>query len=136
MRPKYRTSIVPRFSDFDLQGILNSRQYLDLVGEARTDQMKRCYKVPLETFTNRGQTFVLRTFEIAYEKPIYYGTAFDIETWVDDVRGPMAEILFRFVSPGDDVIYANGSARYFLVDCESRKPVEFSEEIRRVYLGD
>ncbi len=133
--PKYRTEVDPRFSDFDLQGILNSRQYLDLIGEARVDQMRRCYHTPMEDYTARGQTFVLRSLAIEYEKPIYYGSKFSIETWIEEIKGPMAKVCFRFISPTDEVLYASGSGIYFLVDLNTKKPARFPENAVKAYLG-
>ncbi len=136
MRPKFRTVVEPRFSDFDLQGILNSRQYLDLVGEARVDQMKRCYGTPMEDYVAKGQTFVVQSFQIDYDRPIHYGTRFNIETWVEEMKGPMALVCFKFINTEGTVTYAHGSGKYFLIDLRSKKPVEFSEGLRKIYLGE
>ena len=79
------TLVKPRFSDFDLQGVLNSRQYLDLVGEARIEQMERYYKLPIEMYTKRKQSWVLSQLNIEYLKPIYFPTSFFISTKIESI---------------------------------------------------
>src|SRR4051812_21920560 len=69
MKKRFSTEFTPRFSDFDAQGILNSKQYLDFLTEARMDQMIRCYLVPMDTYHKRSQTWVFSTFSIKFYKP-------------------------------------------------------------------
>ena len=108
---------------------------MDLLAEARFDQMNRCYKTPVEEFTRKGQSFVVKSFHIDYSRPIFYGTRFNIETWVEEMKGPIAEIKFRFLKLEDDSCYASGSVKYVFIDLASKRLVDFSEELRKIYLG-
>jgi len=55
MRRRFASEFTPRFSDFDMQGIMSSRSYLDFLVEARIDQMARCYEIPLERYAERAR---------------------------------------------------------------------------------
>ncbi len=131
---KFRTRANLRFSDFDLQGVLNSRQYIDLVAEARIDQMRDCYKFPMDEFTNRGQTFILSQFTIEYVKPVVFGTAVEVETQITSIEGPIANIAFSFLSKNGEKLHAKGSVKYVLFDMKNQKTVAFTEEDKAAFI--
>jgi thioesterase III len=128
------TLMKPRFSDFDLQGVLNSRQYLDLVGEARIEQMERHYKLPIEMYTKRKQSWILSQFSIEYLKPIYYPTSFFISTKIETIDRARALVTFSFCSLDKSREYAKGMVVYHLFDMETRKPTSIPDAEKDIYL--
>jgi thioesterase III len=129
------TLIKARFSDFDLQGVLNSRQYLDLVAEARLEQMERYYKLPIELYTQRKQSWMLSQFAIDYLKPIYYPTAFFVSTKIESIDRSKAHVSFSFCSQDKTREFAKGQVVYHLLDMETRKPTSIPENEKEVYLN-
>ncbi len=131
---KFRTRANLRFSDFDLQGVLNSRQYVDLVAEARIEQMRDCYQYPMDLFIQRGHTFVLSQFQIEFIRPIPFGLNVEVETTVSSVDGPIANIDFSFLSSNGAKIHAKGSVKYALFDIKNLKTVSFTPEDKAAFL--
>lgn len=128
------TLVRPRVTDFDIQGILNSKQYLDLVTEARIEQMARYYKLPMEIYVQRNQSWVISRFVIEYKKPIPFLVSFFIHTKVKSVEGPKAVVEFTFLSLDKGKTFAEGEVHYHLLDLSTRKSVPIPEHEREVYL--
>lgn len=131
---RFTTRIKPRFTDFDVQGILNSAKYLELVGEARMEQMETGYKKPIAEYTALGQSFVISEFNIRYLRPIAFGKDFDIETQVLEIDGAKAVIGFSFKNIDSQKEYASGQMIYHLFDLAARRPVPISEADQQVFL--
>ena len=131
----YGTTFNPKFSDFDIQGVLNSKHYLDYLTEARIEQHETRYKIPMSKYLAKNQTFVVQDFHIKFNKPILFGHKFVVYTQVKDITGPIATMQFRFVSEdNEDRIYSEGTIQYSLFDFANKKSVSFSEEDKSVYL--
>ncbi|MBI4404511.1 MAG: thioesterase family protein [Deltaproteobacteria bacterium] len=130
------TFVKPRMTDYDLQGILNSKQYLDLVTEARIEQMTRYYKFPMEVYIEKKQSWILSRFAIEYRKPIPFPSQFFVHTKVKTIEGPKANVEFSFVSLDKSKTYASGEVDYYLFDMTSRKPVVVPENERKVFLEE
>ncbi|MBI4404175.1 MAG: thioesterase family protein [Deltaproteobacteria bacterium] len=126
----------PRINDFDLQGVLNSKQYMDLVAEARIEQMQRYYKVPIETYFKRNQTWILSRFLIHFARPIRFYSSFFIHTQVARIEGPKSVVKFDFVSLDKKTTHASGEVDYYLLDLSTWKPVSMPENERLVFLEE
>lgn len=134
---KYVTEFTPRFSDFDLQGILNSRQYIDLLNEARFDQMNRCYKYPIEEYVKQGLHWVAASLSFNFMSPIYPGRKVLVFTQVVNIEGPKACVEFSFEtnsSDGSRKIHATGKAEYVLINIKTKSPVNITDKERELYL--
>jgi acyl-CoA thioesterase FadM len=136
-KKKFTSSFFPRFSDFDLQGILNSRQYIDLLAEARFDQMLRCYKYPIDSYVKRNQHWVVSNLCLDFVSPIYPGKAVNVSTSVYQIEGPKAYVAFTFETLSSTnalKTHAFGKAEYVLIDLNTKQPVEISKEEKDIYL--
>lgn len=134
---KFVTSFTPRFSDFDLQGILNSRQYVDLLVEARFEQMQRCYNYPIDHYLKRGQHWVVAKMQFLFISPIYPGREILVTTAVSKIEGAKATVEFSFettASDGRAKTHATGTTEYVLIDLATKKPVDIPENERAIYL--
>jgi acyl-CoA thioester hydrolase/thioesterase-3 len=124
MRRRFASEFTPRFSDFDMQGIMSSRCYLDFLVEARIDQMVRCYEIPLDHYTAKNQTWVFSAVTLTFLRPVVYGTKILVETEVTSIEGAAATVAFAFRQAGKDKVFAEGSATYHLIDLATRRPVD------------
>ena len=133
---RFATEFSPRFSDFDLQGILNSRQYVDILNEARFDQMKRCYNYPIEEYVKKGQHWVVSGLSFTFISPIYPGRPVLVHTQVVKIEGPKAYVEFSFETETKVgfKVHASGSAEYVLIDIKSKSPVDISAEEKAIFL--
>jgi len=135
MRRRFASELAPRFSDFDMQGIMSSRCYLDFLVEARIDQMVRCYEIPLDHYTARNQTWVFSAVTLSFLRPVVYGTKLVVETEVTSIAGAAAVVEFVFRQAGKDKVFAQGSATYHLIDLATRRPVDVPAREVDVFLS-
>ena len=135
MRRRFASEFTPRFSDFDMQGIMSSRSYLDFLVEARIDQMARCYEIPLERYAEKGQTWVFSAVTLSFVSPVRFGTKIVVETEVVNIEGAAALVDFAFRHPTKDKVFALGCATYHLVDLEPKRPVDVSARDVDAYLS-
>ena len=135
MRRRFTSEFTPRFSDFDMQGIMSSRCYLDFLVEARIDQMVRCYEIPLDHYTAKSQTWVFSAVTLTFLRPVHYGTKILVETEVTSIDGAAATVDFAFRQAGRDKVVAQGSATYHLIDLATRRPVDVPAKEAAVFLS-
>jgi len=124
MRRRFTSEFTPRFSDFDMQGIMSSRCYLDFLVEARIDQMVRCYDRPLDHYAERNQSWVFSALSIGFVSPVFFGTKILVETEVTKIEGAAATVDFAFRHPAKDKVFARGCATYHLIDLGTKRPVD------------
>lgn len=133
---KFTSTFNPRFSDFDLQGIMNSKAYIDLLAEARFDQMQRCYKYPIENYLKKNQHWVTAKLEFNFESPIFPGRELFVTTSVTSIEGPVAKVTFSFESKSakGEKIHCWGNANYVLIDLATKTPINISDSDKEIYL--
>ncbi|PIT99402.1 MAG: hypothetical protein COT74_10385 [Bdellovibrionales bacterium CG10_big_fil_rev_8_21_14_0_10_45_34] len=135
MKKRFISEFCPRFSDFDMQGILNSRIYLDLLAEARLDQMVRCYGRPLDYYAKKNASWVLSSLTIDFRRPVYYGNKIRVETEVVAMEGAVATVDFAIGNDNISDRYASGKANYHLVDLATKRPITIGNEDIEIFLS-
>lgn len=135
MKKRFTSEFVPRFSDFDVQGILNSRTYVDLLVEARLDQMIHCYKLPMDHYAKKNQSWVFSSVTLNFVRPIFLGAKVTVETEVTSMEGSVAKVDFAFKCPTKGKIFADGSATYHLIDLVTKRPLDIPDSDREIFLS-
>jgi acyl-CoA thioesterase FadM len=135
MRKRYSTVFTARLSDFDLQGILNSKCYVDFLAEARLDQMVNHYLIPFDHYSKKNQTWVLSNLQIAFSRPIFFPQSFVVETEVTAIEGSRADVDFVFKRTASEVVHASGKASYHFVDLTTKRPVPIPPDDANVFLS-
>jgi acyl-CoA thioester hydrolase/thioesterase-3 len=131
---RFTSEFMPRFSDFDMQGILSSRCYLDFLAEARIDQMARCYKLPLDHYARQNQSWVFSAFSIAFINPVLFGVKLLVDTEVTSIVRAAASVDFAFRHATKDKIFARGAATYHLIDLGTKRPIDVPARDVEVFL--
>lgn len=132
---KFSSEFKPRYSDFDVQGILNSKNYIDLLAEARVDQMTRCYGVSMNYYQELGLTWVLSKIALEFQKPLFVGDSLVIQTEVTAIITSYAEVAFEAIRKSDKKLCAIGKAVYCLVELKTKKPVNISSQDSDIFLS-
>ena len=135
MKRRFTSELTPRFSDFDMQGIMSSRSYLDFLTEARIDQMGRCYELPIDTYTKRNQSWVFSAVSLSFISPVVFGMKVLVDTEVVAMEGATATVDFAFRHSTKDKIFAKGRATYHLIDLATKRPVDILEEDIEAFLS-
>ena len=128
--------VKPRFRDFDVQGILNSSVYLEIVSEVRLEQMENYYKLPMAEYLRQGQTWVISNYEITFKRPIKYPSIFHVNTKVEEIIGSAAKITFKFLSDKSDEEYAFGSVVYNLFDLVNKKTTQILKAHADIFISE
>ena len=132
MYSKFDTEIIVRPSDIDYNGHVHQSVYLDYLLFARVDQMKRCYKVPIEEFFERGYSWATRSTTIHYKKPLFMDEAVIVRTWIKDIKKMTVEVGFQFLKDSGDTA-AEGHSVFFLLNTKKGKPEVIPEDIIQKY---
>lgn len=133
MNTKFDTEIMVRPSDIDINGHVHQSVYLDYVLFARFDQMKRCYKMPMEEFFKMGYSWTTRCTYIEFQKPIHLGEIVIVRTWVEETKQKSVKVCFQILKKESEQKAAEGYGVYVLISRKSGKPAEIPELALKKY---
>ncbi len=133
MPTKFETEIIVRPSEIDINRHVHQSVYLDYVLFARYDQMRRCYKMPMEEFFKRGYSWATKSTYLEFNQPIFLGETIVVRTWIEEIRKKSVKVGFQILKKKSKEIAAQGEAVYVLVNAKSGKPESIPDEIRKKY---
>lgn len=133
MTTKFDTEITVRPSDIDINRHVHQSVYLDYVLFARYDQMRRCYKMPMEEFFKKGYTWATRSTYIEFQSPVFLGEKVIVRTWVQEIRRSSIEVHFQILKKGTEVVAVEGYAVFVLINASTGKPEKISEDMIKKY---
>lgn len=133
MSAKFETEIIVRPSEIDINGHVHQSVYLDYVLFARYDQMRRCYKMPMEEFFKRGYSWATKSIYLEFKKSIFLGETVIVRTWIEEIRKKSVKIGFQILKKRSKEIAAEGKAVYVMISLQSGKPEFIPEDIRKKY---
>jgi acyl-CoA thioester hydrolase/thioesterase-3 len=133
MGTKFETEIIVRPSDIDVNRHVHQSAYLDYVLFARYDQMRRCYKMPMEEFFKRGFSWATKSTTIEFHKPVLLGEKVTVRTWIQEIGKKSVKVCFQIIKKGIKKAAAEGQAVYVLVDARSGEPEVIPEDIIKKY---
>jgi len=133
MATKFDTEITVRPSDIDYNKHVHQSVYLDYLIFARVDQMKRCYKMSIEIFFNRGYSWATKSTYIEFYKPVFMSDIVIVRTWVEEAKQKSVKVCFQFLKKGKQEIVAEGSAVYVLINAKTGKPEAIPEDVIKKY---
>jgi len=133
VKKKFDTEIVVRPSDIDMNRHLHQSAYLDYAFFARFDQMKRCYKMPIEEFFKMGYSWATKSVFIEFNKPVYLGETIIVRTWVDEIREKSVKVCFQFVKKKTKKVAAHGHGVYVMINIKTGRPEVLPETAVKKY---
>lgn len=133
MPTKFDTEIIVRPSEIDINRHVHQSVYLDYVLFARWDQMKRCYKMPMEEFFKRGYSWATKSAYFEFNEPLYLGDTIIIRTWVEEIRQKSVKVGFQILKKGTKKITAEGYSVFVLISAKTGKSEVIPEDIVKKY---
>lgn len=130
---KFETELQVRPDDIDMNQHVHGSRYFDYVLAARYDQMARCYKVPMDTFTAQGLAWFIKTAHLDYKRPLRMGEHFIVRTWVADIRRAEVTVQFEIVRKENNKLCCEGHFDYALVNDKTGRAAPIPESIVRSY---
>ncbi len=122
--------VTPRFSDFNMQGILKASVHLDLACESQLAQMAPRYNLPLSSFAAKGLRWHLADFKISFPKVVKSLNPLRVEADVVAIEDNAMIIEFSFFDETRELKYAFGKIRFELVDMKDQ-PIAISGDIKQ-----
>jgi acyl-CoA thioester hydrolase/thioesterase-3 len=133
MPQKFDTEITVRPHEIDWNRHVNQSVYLDYLLHARVDQMKRCYKMPIESFFQRGYSWITKSLSIEYIKSVFMGETIIVRTWIETIGKKSVTVQFQMLKKADGSLAAEGTAVFILVNAKTGKPEVIPDDIREKY---
>ena len=133
MPKKFDTEISVRPHEVDINGHVHQSVYFDYVLFARWDQMRRCYKMPMEEFFKRGYSWATQSAHIEFQKPLYLGDTIIVRTWVEEIRQKSVRVRFQMLKKGTEKITTEGKFSYVLINMKTGRPEPIPEDILKKY---
>jgi YbgC/YbaW family acyl-CoA thioester hydrolase len=129
----FRTDIIVRPDDIDMNGHVHNSRYLDYVLTARYDQMRRCYGMSMEEFVARGFGWVATACYIEFKRELVLGDIASVATRIEEIDGKTVKILFEIVNTSTGKIASDGYYEYTLIDAVSGRAVMIPPDIIEKY---
>ena len=133
MPQKFDTEITVRPHEIDWNMHVNQSVYLDYLLYARVDQMKRCYKMPIEAFFQRGYSWITKTISIEFHASVFMGETIIVRTWIEKVGKKSVTVRFQMLKKNDESLAAEGTGVYVLISAKTGKPEAIPDDIREKY---
>jgi acyl-CoA thioester hydrolase/thioesterase-3 len=133
MRKKFDTEMSVRPHEVDLNGHVHQSVYFDYVLFARWDQMRRCYKMPMEEFFKRGYSWTTQSVRIEFQKPLYLGDTIIVRTWIEEIRQKSVRVRFQILKKKTENITTEGEFVYVLISAKTGRPELIPEDILEKY---
>ena len=133
MRQKFETEITVRPHEIDWNRHVNQSVYLDYLLHARVDQMKRCYKMPIESFFQRGYSWITKSISIEYISSVLMGETLIVRTWIESLGKKSVTVRFQMLKREDGSLVTEGEGVYVLINAKTGKPEIIPDDIRAKY---
>jgi acyl-CoA thioester hydrolase len=78
-----------------------------------------------------GATWVVRTHQIEYLRPVFAGDSITVLTWVANFRKVRSLRRYKLVRTGDQAVVAEAETDWVFVDASTGRPRPIPEEVRR-----
>lgn len=130
---KFESEFQVRPDDIDMNQHVHNSRYFDYVLAARYDQMKRCYKMPMEEFIKHGFGWVIRTAHVEYKRPLGMGDWFIVKTWINEIFKDGVRVHFEIIKKATGKLSCDGYFNYTMVNLETGRAEAIPQFIRDKY---
>ncbi len=130
---QFETTIEVRPDDIDMNQHVHNAKYFDYVLAARYDQMERCYSMSMQTFLDRGFSWVVRASYMEHKRPLHIGDSAIVRTQVEEIRNRGVKVAFEILKYADDKLVAKGWLDYVMVALATGRPQTIPEDILEHY---
>ena len=129
MGSKFSSEITVRPSDIDVNGHVHNSIYLDYVEQARFKQMGNNYHYPMERFWQQGLSWVVKSTQIDYLRPIRLQNRIQVITWVESWQQSDCIVSFEILLLESEKIAARGSFVFTLIQAKTGRPTPIPDNI-------
>jgi len=129
----FESEITVRPDDIDMNNHVHYSKYLDYLLMARYDQMKRCYKMSMEEFIEKGYSWFASSANINYKSGLKLTDIAIVRTQVKEIKPAQVDVNFWILRKSDNSICCFGNVLYTLVSISTGKPCRIPEDAIKKY---
>ena len=112
----------------DENGHVNNVEYVRWMQEAATQHAEAAGC--LQATKAAGASWIVRSHQIEYLRPLFAGDEVCILTWVANFRKVRSLRKYKFIRSVDDAVLAQGATDWVSIDTQSKRPRLISEEVK------
>ena len=86
--------------------------------------------------SNTNAVWMVSNHQVNYRLGAFLGDYIRIETYVEEVRGPLSLRVVAFYNDKTDQLLVRCKTQWCWVELESRKPLKVTEEIKKLFLNE
>ncbi|MDQ0086999.1 acyl-CoA thioester hydrolase [Paenibacillus anaericanus] len=118
-------TILPKYSEFDMMGIIYHANYLGWFEMGRT---KLCQDLGFEYFDMEQAGYIspVHEMKVEYKRGITYGDRVLLRTWIRE-NGGVKTVYGYEVVDGNGIVRVEGTSSHYVVRKEDFKPVQFKK---------
>lgn len=132
--PMFR--VKPRFSDFNLQGLLKGSLHFDFVCEAHLDALATRYGIEFSKYARSGLRWNISSYSIAFHEENKSLAAFLVETHIVRIQDCDKAVSFAFWSEDGMTKYASGEILFSLYDTAKKVHVPIpADDVKSLSVG-
>lgn len=130
----FETSFPIRYYECDALGHLGNANYIKLMQETAF-AASTALGLDKNTFSDLGNTWIIRESEIEYLQPAFYGDTIFVRTWVSAVKKVQSLRNYEFRKNETDELLARAKTIWVFIDENTLRPVAIPDPINHAYLG-
>ncbi|MFQ5400611.1 MAG: YbgC/FadM family acyl-CoA thioesterase [Anaerolineae bacterium] len=124
-----------RHYECDAYGHVNHANYLRFMQEAALDASAAA-GYDLARYRAMGQQWWIRETDIAYVRPLTYGDAVVVRTWVTDFRRVRSRRAYEMRLAGGGALVATAHTDWVFLDRATQRPVTVPDEMVRAFMPE
>ena len=129
----FESELTVRPDDIDMNNHVHVSRYTDYVLAARYDQMKRCYKMPMDEFVAMGLGWVVKACFIEYKRPLVLGDIILIRTSIAELGKTDAKVKFEIIKKETMKLSSEGYFEYSLVNLKTGRATDIPQVVIEKY---
>jgi len=123
----YKSEQSTRFSDLDLYGHVNSKHYLDYIITSRWSFAEKELNWSANEIIKKGIGFYLIESNMKYPLPLAGIKTFTIDSWVEEVSGPVLHVPYAITNTARQKTYSDGVLKFMVIDLKTNRPTPLPE---------
>jgi acyl-CoA thioester hydrolase len=124
-----------RYYECDAYGHLNNANYLRYMQEAAFDASAAA-GYDFSRYAEMGQHWLIRETEIEYLRPLRYGEAVEVKTWVADFHRVRSRRMYEIRLRGTEELAARGSTDWVFLDTGTGRPVSIPRPLAEAFFPE
>ena len=124
-----------RHYECDAYGHVNHANFLRYMQETAFDASAAA-GYDFSRYEEMGRSWIIRETDITYLRPLTYGEAVTVKTWVTDFRRVQSRRAYELRQAESGGIVAQAHTEWVFLDTYNRRPVTVPDELRRAFFPE